>query len=60
MCNLYRMTTNADAMRQLFGPLETAGANVAAMDEIYPEALAPVIVTGVVEGQRRLETMRWH
>ena len=59
MCNLYRMTTNADAMRQLFGPLETAGANVAAMDEIYPEALAPVIVTGVAEGQRRLETMRW-
>ena len=59
MCNLYRMTTNADAMRQLFGPLETSGANIAAMDEIYPEAFAPVIVTAAAGGWRRLETMRW-
>jgi putative SOS response-associated peptidase YedK len=59
MCNLYRMTTNADAMRQLFGPLDTAGANIAAMDEIYPEALAPVIVTTAAGESRRLETMRW-
>ena len=59
MCNLYRMTTNADAMRQLFGPLETGGANIAVMDEIYPEALAPVIVTAAAGGLRRLETMRW-
>lgn len=59
MCNLYRMTTNADAMRQLFGPLETGGANIAAMDEIYPEALAPVIVTATAGEPRRLETMRW-
>jgi putative SOS response-associated peptidase YedK len=59
MCNLYRMTTNADAMRQLFGPLETAGANVAAMDEIYPEAMAPVIVNAAPGEPRRLETMRW-
>ena len=59
MCNLYRMTTNADAMRQLFGPLETSGANIAAMDEIYPEALAPVIVSGAAGEPRRLATMRW-
>ncbi len=57
MCNLYRMTTNADAMRQLFGPLDTGGANLSAMDEIYPEALAPVIVSA--GKTRSLQMMRW-
>ena len=59
MCNLYRMTTNADAMRQLFGPLDTGGANVPPMDEVYPEALAPVIVSGGPGETRKLATMRW-
>lgn len=61
MCNLYRMTTNVDAMRQLFGPLDTGGANLAPMEEIYPEAFAPVIVADSAEqgAFRRLETMRW-
>lgn len=59
MCNLYRMTTNADAMRLLFAPLETGGANLMPMEEIYPEAMAPVIVRGEAGAPRRLKTMRW-
>lgn len=56
MCNLYRMTGNAQAIAQLFAT-DTAGRNLPSYPEIYPEAQAPVIV--VREGARRLETMQW-
>jgi putative SOS response-associated peptidase YedK len=61
MCNLYRMTSNADAIRQLFGPhignVGTAGMNLAAYDAIYPDYDAPVITAGDAEAW--LVTMRW-
>ena len=57
MCNLYRMTSNADAIRQLFGPLDTGGANVPPQLEIFPDYAAPVIVAG--EDGRRLVSMKW-
>ena len=57
MCNLYRMTSSADAIAQLFGPLETGGANVPAFHEIYPDHAAPVIVAA--DGARRLTSMQW-
>ncbi|MFM9935632.1 MAG: SOS response-associated peptidase [Novosphingobium sp.] len=56
MCNLYRMTSNAQAMAQLFRA-ETGGRNLPAMDEIYPDQSAPVVV--VEGGGRQLEMMRW-
>uniref|UniRef100_UPI0025D123DD SOS response-associated peptidase n=1 Tax=Novosphingobium sp. TaxID=1874826 RepID=UPI0025D123DD len=40
-------------------PLDTTGANLGAMDEIYPEAMAPVILSAAHGQPRRLETMRW-
>ncbi|WP_338467131.1 SOS response-associated peptidase family protein [Novosphingobium sp. ZN18A2] len=58
MCNLYRMTSNVDAMRQLFGPVETGGANVPPLHEIWPDRAAPVIVA-TEDGTRRLESMAW-
>ena len=61
MCNLYRMTSNADAIRQLFGAalgtVDLRGANLPPFEGIYPDYEAPVLVA---EGQgARLETMRW-
>jgi putative SOS response-associated peptidase YedK len=51
------MTSSADAIAQLFGPLDTGGANLAPMLEIFPDYAAPVIVAA---GQgRRLERMTW-
>lgn len=50
MCNLYRMTSNADAIRQLFGPkigtIDMAASNLPAFDAIYPDYDAPVIMAG--------------
>ena len=57
MCNLYRMTSSVDAIRELFGSLETGGSNLAPLPEIFPGYQAPVIVAG--DGARRLEAMTW-
>ncbi len=57
MCNLYRMTSSADAIAQLFAPLDTGGANVPPLHEIFPDYAAPVIVAG--ENRRRLVSMQW-
>lgn len=57
MCNLYRMTSSADAIAQLFRPLDTGGANVPPLHEIFPDYAAPVIVAGA-DG-RQLVSMRW-
>ena len=57
MCNLYRMTSSADAIAQLFRPLDTGGANVPPLHEIFPDYAAPVIVAG--DEIRRLVSMKW-
>jgi putative SOS response-associated peptidase YedK len=56
MCNLYRMTSNAQAIAELFRA-ETGGRNLPALEEIYPDQAAPVVVA---DGDRRcVEMMRW-
>jgi hypothetical protein len=56
MCNLYRMTSNAQAIAQMFRA-ETGGRNLPAMDDIYPDQSAPVVVS---DGTGRgLDMMRW-
>lgn len=56
MCNLYRMTSNVQAIAQLFRA-DIAGRNLPALAEIYPDGEAPVVVA---EGERRtLAMMRW-
>ena len=57
MCNLYRMTSAADAIAQLFTPLDTGGANLPPLHEIFPDYAAPVIVSG--DDGRRLVSMKW-
>jgi len=56
MCNLYRMASNAQAIAQLFRA-DSAGRNLPALTEIYPDSEAPVVVN---EGSgRHLARMRW-
>lgn len=57
MCNLYRMTSNVQAIARLFPPIANAQANLPAFHEIYPDCDAPVLVG--TDGARRIETMRW-
>lgn len=61
MCNLYRMTSNADAIRQLFGPslggVSIADTNLPAFDAIYPDYEAPVIIAD--REAARLAMMHW-
>lgn len=56
MCNLYRMTSNAQAIAQLFRA-DASGCNLPAFTEIYPDQQAPVVVS---QGAgRALGMMRW-
>ncbi len=57
MCNLYRMTSSVDAIRELFAPLDTGGSNLAPLPEIFPGYEAPVIVAG--ESSRQFRSMKW-
>ncbi len=41
MCNLYRMTSNVEAMRRLFRV--TDAPNLPLFGEIYPKREAPII-----------------
>lgn len=57
MCNLYSMTSNAEAIRRLFAVTEGGFANLPPQGEIFPGQSAPVVRA---EGAgRRLEMMAW-
>ena len=43
MCNLYRLTSNVEAMRRLFAVDPSSSPNLPLFDEIYPDRDAPVI-----------------
>ena len=57
MCNLYRMTSNAQAIAQLFGA-DAGGRNLPVLEEIYPDSEAPVIISAATS-QGQLQMMRW-
>lgn len=63
MCNLYRMTSNADAIRQLFGAalgtVDLGGANLPPFQGIYPDYEAPILVPEALGKGARLAMMRW-
>jgi putative SOS response-associated peptidase YedK len=58
MCNLYAMTRNRDAIRQLFRVDEDRTGNQPPLPAIFPDQLAPVVRVGR-DGTRVMETMRW-
>ena len=57
MCNLYSITTNQDAMRRLFGALNSRVGNLAPMPGVFPDYPAP-IVRDAADG-RELVMARW-
>ncbi|TRW14799.1 SOS response-associated peptidase [Glacieibacterium frigidum] len=58
MCNLYRITSNVEAMRRLFAVAPDNSPNLPLFNEIYPDRDAPVIRVDA-DGARRITTMRW-
>lgn len=57
MCNLYRMTSNVEAIARLFN-VDARGINLPAFPAIYPDREAPVVRQDA-GGLRHLEIMRW-
>jgi putative SOS response-associated peptidase YedK len=57
MCNLYSMTTNQKAIRDLFSVVHDYTGNLPAMPGIFPDYSAPVVRTA--DGERELVMMRW-
>lgn len=57
MCNLYLITTNQDAIRRLFGALNSRVGNLAPMPGVFPDYPAP-IVRNASDG-RELVMARW-
>ena len=58
MCNLYSMTTNAQAMIELGFLWERADRNLPPLYGIYPDYFAP-IVRETAEAERRISFARW-
>ena len=57
MCNLYSMTKNVEAIRRLFGALNSRVGNLPSMPGIFPDYPAP-IVRNAIDG-REIVTARW-
>jgi|tagenome__1003787_1003787.scaffolds.fasta_scaffold20988082_4 putative SOS response-associated peptidase YedK len=57
MCNLYSMTTNQKAIRDLFKVTRDTTGNLPPLPAIFPDQLASVV--RVNEGERELTIMRW-
>jgi putative SOS response-associated peptidase YedK len=58
MCNLYSMTKNADAIRRLFGAMNSHVGNLPSMPGIFPDYPAP-IVRNDSESDREIVMARW-
>lgn len=59
MCNLYSMTTNAEAIRRLFAvdPMRDRAGNLPSMPGIFPDYPAPIVRNA--DGGRELAMARW-
>jgi len=57
MCNLYSITTNQDAIRRLFGAINSSVGNLPPMPGVFPDYPAPIVRNG--SGGGELVTARW-
>ena len=57
MCNLYSMTTNQKAIRDLFKVTRDSTGNLPRLPAIFPDQIAPVVRSN--EAERELTMMRW-
>lgn len=58
MCNLYRLTSSTDAIRQLFAAHDGDSPNLPASADFYPGRDAPT-VTAISAAARAIMMMRW-
>lgn len=58
MCNLYAMTTNQRAVRDLARAMRDGAGNLPVLPGIFPDYLAPIVRTGP-DGVRELVKARW-
>lgn len=58
MCNLYNITTNHEAIRQLTFYQRDLAGNLEPSLDIYPDQFGPIIRTGA-DGRRELARVRW-
>jgi putative SOS response-associated peptidase YedK len=58
MCNLYRVTSSLDAMRQLAGAVRNLAGNLEPVPGIYPDYPAPILRVAA-DGQREVAIARW-
>ncbi len=58
MCNLYSMTTNQQAIRDLGRAMRNEAGNLPPLPGIFPDQSAPVVRTGA-DGVRELARARW-
>lgn len=57
MCNLYSMTKNQAAIRQLFAVTKDSVGNLPSLPGIFPDYMAPVVRSA--DGARELTMARW-
>lgn len=57
MCNLYSMTKNVDAIRRLFGALNSHVGNLPSLPGIFPDYPAPIVRNAA--GGREIAMARW-
>jgi putative SOS response-associated peptidase YedK len=59
MCNLYSMTTNAEAIRRLFAvdPMRDRAGNLPSIPGVFPDYPAPIVRNA--DGGRELAMARW-
>ncbi|MGY3147718.1 putative SOS response-associated peptidase YedK [Bradyrhizobium sp. USDA 3397] len=57
MCNLYSMTKNVDAIRRLFGALNSNVGNLPSMPGIFPDYPAPIVRNA--SNGREISMARW-
>lgn len=58
MCNLYRVTSSLDAMRQLAGTMRNLAGNLEPVPGIYPDYPAPILRVAA-DGRREVAIARW-
>ena len=58
MCNLYRMTSSQQAIRDFTRTLRDLTGNLPLQPSIYPDQSAPIVRTGA-DGDRELALARW-
>jgi putative SOS response-associated peptidase YedK len=59
MCNLYSVTKPQQAIRDVARAMVDTSGNLPALPAVFPDQMAPVVMTRPTDGERELLRMRW-